>query len=193
MNPKVNFFFNKETKWQKAYEHLRLILLDTEMKEELKWGCPCYTIDGKNVVLIHGFNDYCALLFHKGTLMNDPGNLLIQQTKNVQAARQMRFFRIDEVFEKESIIRSYVQNAIEVEKSGEKVELMKTDEFPMPDELLRKFEQIPNLQNAFEALTPGRQRAYRLYFSSAKQTKTREARVEKFLPAILDGKGMDDV
>jgi uncharacterized protein YdeI (YjbR/CyaY-like superfamily) len=191
-NPKVDFFFNKASKWQAAYEKLRTIVLSCGLTEELKWGCPCYAYNNTNVVLIHGFKDYCALLFMKGALLNDTHNILIQQTENVQSARQIRFTGILDIVEQEATLKAYIHEAIEVEKAGLKVEMKKTTEFNMPEEFQHKLDAIPALKTAFEALTPGRQRGYLLYFSSAKQTKTREARIEKHMPAILAGKGFDD-
>lgn len=192
MNPSVNWFFEKESNWQEAYSELRSYVLSTKVTEELKWGVPCYTVNDTNVVLIHGFKDYCALLFHKGALMSDPKGLLIQQTKNVQAARQLRFKSIDEIIEKKKIILSYLKEAIEIEKAGKKVELKKTEEFEMPEEFSKVLMEMPELKKAFESLTPGRQRGYLLYFSQAKQAKTREQRIEKYVEKILSGKGLDD-
>ncbi|MFC3560799.1 YdeI/OmpD-associated family protein [Pedobacter jamesrossensis] len=192
MNPKVDFYFNKAGKWQREVEKLRLIILDCGLTEELKWGCPCYTFQGNNVVLIHDFKDYCALLFHKGALLKNTDNILIQQTENVQAARQVRFTNIREIIDLESIIKSLIYEAIEVEKSGLKVALKKTSEFSMPEEFKQKLNSIPQLKVAFEALTPGRQRAYLLHFSSPKQSQTRESRIEKCMPHILSGKGLND-
>lgn len=192
MNPKVDFFFNKPSKWQKAYRQLRTIVLDCGLTEELKWGVPCYTYQDSNVVLIHGFKDYCALLFHKGVLLKDTHGILIQQTENVQAARQIRFMNLEEIWELETTLKAYIFEAIEVEKAGLKVQLKKTKEFDVPAEFQEKLEEDPGLKAAFEALTPGRQRAYLLYFSQAKQSKTRTARVEKYIPHILDGKGLND-
>lgn len=199
MNPKVDWFFNKESRWQEAYNKLRQIALDCGLTEELKWGCPCYTLktsltgrQEQNVVLIHGFKEYCAYLFFKGALLNDAQSILIQQTKDVQSARQIRFTNVVEIAEMEPILKAYIFEAIEVEKAGLKVELKKTAEFTMPEEFQTKLNHIPALKTAFEALTPGRQRGYLLYFSSAKQSKTREDRVEKYIPKILDGKGLDD-
>ena len=192
MNPKVDFYFNKAKQWQQEYEKLRTIVLDCNLAEELKWGCPCYTLEGKNIVLIHGFKEYCALLFFKGALLTDPDNILIQQTANVQAARQVRFTNILEIVEMESIIKSYIRQAIEVERSGKKVELKKVEEFHAPQELQDKFNHIPALKTAFEALTPGRQRAYILHFSAPKQSQTRQSRIEKAIPKILNGKGLND-
>jgi uncharacterized protein YdeI (YjbR/CyaY-like superfamily) len=192
MNPKVDFFFNKAKQWQKEFEELRRILLNCELTEELKWGVPCYTFEDHNIVLIHGFKDYCAVLFFKGVLLKDEIGVLVQQTENVQATRQIRFTDVEEIVEMETIIKAYVNEAIEVEKAGLKVEYKETTEFNMPQEFQNKLDQLPELKTAFEALTPGRQRAYLLYFSSAKQSKTREARVEKYKQQILDGKGLND-
>ena len=192
MNPKVDFFFNKAEQWQEEYEELRRILLDCELTEELKWGVPCYTFEDNNIVLIHGFKEYCAVLFFKGVLLKDAMGILIQQTENVQATRQIRFTDVEEIVEMEPLIKAYVNEAIEVEKAGLKVEYKETSEFNMPQEFQNKLDELPELKAAFEALTPGRQRAYLLYFSSAKQAKTREARVEKYLQQILDGKGLND-
>ncbi|WP_370900120.1 YdeI/OmpD-associated family protein [Chryseobacterium gossypii] len=192
MNPKVDFFFDEAGQWQKEFQKLRTIALDTGLDEELKWGCPCYTYHGKNVVLIHGFKEYCALLFFKGALLNDPDNILIRQTENVQAARQIRFTGLDEITGREKALKAYIYEAVEVEKSGIKVEMKETKEFEMPEEFRRKLDSNPSLKEAFEALTPGRQRAYLLYFSSGKQAKTRESRIEKYIPRILKGKGIND-
>ena len=192
MNPSVNWFFDKKTKWQEAYQELREIVLSTKLVEELKWGCPCYTLNNNNVVLIHGFKDYCALLFMKGAIMKDPKKLLIQQTENVQAARQIRFTSVEEIIKNKSALRSYIKDAIAIEKSGKKVELKKTTEFKMVEEFQAALKEMKELRIAFEKLTPGRQRGYLLYFSSAKQAKTRNERIEKYIPKILDGKGLDD-
>lgn len=192
MNPKVDFFFDKANQWLKEFEKLRSILLDTGLEEELKWGSPCYTEHGRNIVLIHGFKEYCALLFFKGALLNDTKNILIQQSENVQAARQIRFTALQEISDLEKEIRTYVYEAVEVEKSGIKVPMKKTKEFDMPEEFQHKLDGNPELKEAFESLTPGRQRAYLLHFSSAKQSKTREARIEKCIPQILTGKGLND-
>jgi uncharacterized protein YdeI (YjbR/CyaY-like superfamily) len=191
-NPKVDWFFEEDTKWQKEYEQLRTIVLSCGLTEELKWGCPCYTFDNSNIVLIHGFKEYCALLFFKGALMADANNILIQQTKNVQAARQVRFTGLNEIVQQKKILKAYVYEAIEVEKAGLKVPLKKTTDFKIPEEFQSKLNKNPALKTAFAALTPGRQRAYIFYFSQAKQAKTREARVEKYIPQILSGKGLDD-
>ncbi len=192
MNPKVDWFFNKDTKWQEAYAELRMLILDCGLTEELKWGCPCYTFQKNNVVLIHGFKDYCALLFMQGALLKDEQGILIQQTENVQAARQIRFTTLQEILESESIIKAYIKEAIKIEKSGGKFELKKTSEFKIPEEFKQLLGEMPDLKIAFEALTPGRQRGYLLFFSAPKQAKTREARIEKCVPQILVGKGMED-
>lgn len=199
MNPAVDWFFTKDTQWKNEYEALRQIVLDSELNEVLKWGCPCYAYvknkDDKkqnNVVLIHGFKDYCALLFMKGVLIDDKHNLLIQQTENVQAARQMRFTNLDEIIQQRTIIKDYIQQAIALEKAGVKVELKKPTEFKMADEFKEKLDTVTGLSDAFFALTPGRQRAYLLHFSAPKQSKTRAARVEKCMADILNGKGLND-
>lgn len=192
MNPKVNFFFEKATQWKEEFEKLRIIALSTELVEDLKWGCPCYTYEGKNIFLIHGFKEYCALLFFKGALMKDPDHILIQQTENVQAARQIRFTDVEQINDLEDILRQYMFEAVEIEESGAKVEMKKTKEFEMAEEFKEKLDQNPALQEAFKALTPGRQRAYLLHFSSAKQSKTRIARIEKCIPQIMDGIGLND-
>ncbi|WP_245542567.1 YdeI/OmpD-associated family protein [Segetibacter koreensis] len=192
MNPKVDFFFNKAEKWQKEFEYLRMIVLDCGLAEELKWGCPCYTFQESNIVLIHGFKEYCALLFFKGALLNDPNGILIQQTENVQAPRQARFTTLQEIVEMQPILKSYIYEAIEVEKAGLKVPLKKATEFSIPEEFQHKLDESQALKIAFDALTPGRQRAYILHFSAPKQSKTREARVVKYMQQILDGKGLND-
>jgi uncharacterized protein YdeI (YjbR/CyaY-like superfamily) len=192
MNPKVDFFFNKAKKWQEEYMKLRTIVLECGLTEELKWGVPCYTFQKSNIVLIHGFKEYCALLFHKGALLNDTNGILIQQTENVQAARQVRFTNIREIAETETILKAYIYEAIEVEKAGLKVGFKKPIEFKMSEEFQNKLDEIPGLKAAFEGLTPGRQRAYKLHFSAPKQSKTRESRVENCIQQILIGKGLDD-
>ena len=192
MNPKVDFFFNKAKKWQEEYEKLRTIVLDCGLTEELKWGVPCYTFQKSNIVLIHGFKEYCALLFHKGVLLNDTNGILIQQTEHVQSARQIRFTNIKKIVQMEPILKAYIYEAIEVEKAGLKVEFKKTTAYTIPEEFQKKLDAMPVLKTAFKALTPGRQRGYILYFSQAKQSKTRESRVEKSLKQILKGKGLDD-
>jgi uncharacterized protein YdeI (YjbR/CyaY-like superfamily) len=192
MNPKVDFYFNKAKQWQEEYVKLRMICLDCGLTEELKWGCPCYSFNKQNIVLIHGFKEYCALLFFKGALLNDANGILIQQTKDVQSARQMRFTNILEIVEMEPIIKACIYEAIEVEKAGLKVVKKTTADFDIPEEFQYKLDRIPALKTAFEALTPGRQRSYLFYFSQPKQSKTREARVDKYIPQILDGKGLDD-
>ena len=192
MNPKVDFYFNKEKKWQEEIEKLRTIILDCGLTEELRWGVPCYTFEKSNIVLIHVFKEYCAILFIKGSLLNDTKGILIQQTKNVQAGRQVRFTNLQEIIQLTSILKTYIYEAIEVEKAGLKVNFKKTTEFEIPEEFLNKLNEIPALKKAFDALTPGRQRAYIFYFSQPKQSKTRLARVEKYLKQILNGKGLDD-
>lgn len=191
-NPKVDWFFDKDTVWKQEYAELRKIVLDTGLTEELKWGCPCYTLNGKNVVLIHGFKEYCALLFMKGALLQDAKKILIQQTENVQSARQLRFTSKQQIVKMAATIKAYIYEAIEVEKAGLKVELKKTTEYNIPDEFQHQLDKMPKLKKAFESLTPGRQRAYLFHFSQPKQSKTRIARVEKYIPQILEGRGLDD-
>src|SRR6266436_9590125 len=192
MNPKVDFYFNKAKKWQEEFEKLRMIILDCGLTEELKWGVPCYTFEKRNIVLIHGFKEYCALLFFKGALLNDAKGILIQQTKNVQAARQIRFTNVREIVKMKPILKAYIYEAIEVDKAGLKVKFKKTKEFSMPAEFQNKLNENPAVKKAFNALTPGRQRGYLLYFSVPKQSKTRVARVENCIPQILNGKGLND-
>ncbi|WP_229262064.1 YdeI/OmpD-associated family protein [Duganella guangzhouensis] len=190
---KVDAFLERAKNWQEEFIALRAIINSAgELTENLKWGQPCYTLDGHNVVLMHGFKEYCALLFFKGALMKDPKNILIQQTENVQAARQIRFTGVADITRQEKVLKSYLKDAIALEKSGAKVELKKTAEFDFPEELERKMDDLPALRTAFEQLTPGRQRAYLLHFSSAKQAKTRESRIDKCVDRILAGKGLDD-
>ena len=192
MNPKVDVFLSRAEKWQAEFEKLRMIILDCQLTEEFKWGNPCYTFQNSNIVLIHGFKEYCAILFIKGALLQDTNGILIQQTEKVQAGRQIRFRNIQEIADIEAIIKAYVYEAIEVEKAGLEVSFKKHNEYIIPEELQRKFDDIPALKTAFEALTPGRQRAYILYFSDPKQSKTRETRIEKYIPHILNGKGLND-
>lgn len=192
MNPKAAWFFAKDTKWQAAYEKLRIVVLGCGLSEELKWGCPCYTFNNSNIVLIHGFKEYCAFLFFKGALLNDTSGILIQQTANVQSARQVRFTSAKEIVKMEKILKAYIYEAIEVERAGLKVKLKKTTDFKTPEEFQTKLNKMPALKKAFDALTPGRQRAYLFYFTEAKQSKTRQARVEKYIPQILKRKGLDD-
>ncbi|SMG57731.1 YdeI/OmpD-associated family protein [Paenibacillus aquistagni] len=191
-NPKVDGFLRKAKKWKEEFEKLRAIVLDCGLTEDFKWMHPCYTFDNKNIVIIHGFKDYCALLFHKGALLQDPHGILIQQTENVQAARQIRFTHAQEIADMETILKNYILAAIEIEKAGLEVELKKTTEYAIPEELQHKFNELAGLKSAFEALTPGRQRAYLLHFSQPKQSKTRVSRIEKCVPQILDGKGLND-
>jgi uncharacterized protein YdeI (YjbR/CyaY-like superfamily) len=192
MNPRVDFFFDKSGKWNQEYEKMRTIALDCGLVETLKWGCPCYMFGKSNIVLIHGFKDYCAYLFFKGVLLKDEHGILIQQTKNVQSARQIRFTNVKEITKLKSVLKEYIYEAVEVEKAGLKVKLKKTADFKMPEELQKKFSKTPALKKAFNTLTPGRQRAYIFYFSQAKQSKTREARIEKYAKKILAGKGLED-
>jgi len=192
MNPNVDFYFNKAGTWQKEIEKLRSIALDCGLNEELKWGCPCYTFQKSNIVLIHVFKEYCAFLFFKGALLEDSQGILIQQTENVQAARQVRFTDIKEINSLEAALKTYIYEAIEVEKSGLKVALKKTGEYEIPEEFQTRLDKNLALKTAFESLTPGRQRGYLLHFSQPKQAKTRAARIEKNLPKILDGKGLED-
>ncbi len=192
MNPKVDWYFVKNKKWQEELAHLRMIALDSGLNEELKWGCPCYALEGSNIVLIHTFKAYCAFLFFKGALLKDPKHILIQQTANVQAARQIRFTSVREIAKMKATLKAYIKEAIAVEKKGLKVPFKKTKEFSMPEEFKKKLDENASLKTAFSALTSGRQRGYLLYFSSAKQSKTREAKVEKSMQQILNGKGLDD-
>jgi len=191
-NPKVDWYFNKPRKWKEEIWILRDVILSSGLNEELKWGCPCYTLEDKNIVLIHIFKEYCAVLFFKGALLKDQENILIQQTKNVQSGRQMRFISLAEIKELKPVLKAYINEAITIEKAGLKVEFKKTAEYDMPEEFQIRLDEDAALKKAFYALTPGRQRGYLLYFSAAKQSKTREARVEKYIKNILNGKGMDD-
>jgi len=192
MNPKVDKFFSRNEKWQQEMEQLRAIVLDCGLTEELKWGVPCYTLGDSNVVLIHGFKEYCALLLFKGALLSDPHGILVQQTKNVQAARQARFTNAREIARMAPVLKACIYEAIEVEKAGLKVNFKPTAAFEMPEEFKSRLDKDRALKKAFEALTPGRQRAYLLHFSAPKQSKTREARIEKCMQQILDGKGLND-
>ena len=192
MNPEVDEFISNAGRWQKEFEKLRAIALDCGLTEELKWGQPCYTYKNANIVLMHGFKEYCAYLFFKGALLNDPDGILIQQTENVQAARQIRFTGVQEIVEMEPILKAFIFEALEVEKAGLRIRYKKTAEYIIPEEFQKKLDEIPVLKAAFEALTPGRQRAYIFYFSQPKQSKTRESRIEKYMPQILKGKGLND-
>lgn len=192
MNPKVDDFIRKSKKWQEEFVSLRMIILDCQLTEELKWGVPCYTFQNSNIVLMHGFKEYCALLFVKGALLHDSHGILIQQTNNVKSGRQVRFTNLQEILSLEPVLKAYIHEAIEVEKAGLKVDFKRDAKLIFPVEFQNKLDEIPALKTAFEALTPGRQRAYNLYFSEAKQSKTREARVVKCIPQILNGKGLDD-
>lgn len=192
MNPKVDAYISNMKKWQAEFKALRKMALATGLTEAFKWGKPCYTLENQNVFLIHGFKEYCALLFMKGALLEDSNKVLIQQTEHVQSARQIRFKNLQEIKEMEAIIKVYIENAIEVEKSGAKVAMKKHEAYEVPEELQHKFKESPALKKAFEALTPGRQRGYLFYFAGAKQAKTRVARIEKYTQQILDGKGLND-
>ncbi len=192
MNPNVDFYFTKAKKWQQETGQLRMIVLDCGLTEELKWGCPCYTFQKSNIVLIHVFKEYCALLFFKGALLNDTNGILIRQTENVQAARQIRFTNVQRIVELEPTLKAYIYEAVEVEKAGLQVDFKKTAAFTISEEFQNKLDEFPALKTAFNALTPGRQRAYMLHFSQPKQPKTRESRVEKYVQQILDGKGLND-
>jgi uncharacterized protein YdeI (YjbR/CyaY-like superfamily) len=191
-NPKADFYFRKANRWQQELELLRTIVLDCGLNEEVKWGVPCYMYQKNNIVLIHTFKHYCALLFFKGVLLNDTNGILVQQTKNVQAARQIRFDSAKQITDLEAVVKAYIHEAVEIEKAGLTVDLKKTAEFTVPEEFEIKLADTPGLKAAFNGLTPGRQRAYLLYFSAAKQSKTRLSRVDKCLPNILNGKGLDD-
>src|SRR5437773_53181 len=191
-NPKVDAYLSRAKKWQAEMKTLRMIILDCALTEELKWGKPCYTFQNSNVVIIQGFKHYCALLFCKGALLKDANGILIQQTENVQAARQMRFTNVREIVKMEPILKSYIHEAVDVEKAGLKVNYKKTSEFKIPEEFQKKLDESPALKTAFDALTPGRQRGYLFYFSQPKQSKTRESRVEKHMRQILNGKGLND-
>jgi uncharacterized protein YdeI (YjbR/CyaY-like superfamily) len=192
LNPKVDFYFSKAKKWKEEYEALRMLVLSCGLAEELKWGVPCYTFQKSNIVLIHGFKEYCALLFHKGVLLKDVNGILIQQTENVQSARQIRFTGVKEIVKMKTVIKAYIKEAIEIEKAGSKVVLKKVSEFKMPVEFQTMLAGMPELKTAFYNLTPGRQRGYLLHFSSPKQSKTRMSRIEKCIQQILNGKGLND-
>ena len=192
MDRRVDIFLKRAKQWQDEMIFLRNIVLECDLDEDYKWMHPCYSFNGNNVVLIHEFKDYCALLFHKGVLLSDPEKILVQQTQNVQSARQIRFTNLEQIIVMKSILKAYIKEAIEVERSGVKVEMKETSEFDMPEEFQKALNEMPELKTAFEALTPGRQRGYLLYFSAAKQSKTRTIRIEKYIPQILDGKGLND-
>ncbi|MBC2324440.1 YdeI/OmpD-associated family protein [Listeria booriae] len=191
-NPKVEEYVNKAKRWQAEYKQLRAYALDCDLSEDIKWKHPCFMYEDNNIVLAHGFKEYCALLFMKGVLLKDPNGILVQQTANVQSARQIRFKNLEEIIEMEDIIKAYIKEAIEVEKSGAQVAFKKEEEFPVPEELDQKFAEMPPLKEAFEKLTPGRQRAYLLYFAAPKQSKTRVSRIDKYTDRILDGIGLND-
>ena len=193
MNLKIEHFFENATRWNEEFNLLREIIRENKtLREDYKWMHPCYTFEGKNVVLIHGFKEYCALLFHKGVLLKDTKNMLIQQTENVQSARQIRFTNSEQIEASREAIAEYIREAIEIEKSGKKIEMRKTEDYPVPEEFTRALNDDPLLQTAFQSLTPGRQKAYLFYFNQAKQIKTRESRIEKYYQHILNGKGIDD-
>ena len=192
MNRRVDVFIKSAKQWQGEFKALREMALASGLTEDLKWGHPCYTLDGTNVFLIHGFKEYCAILFMNGAIMKDPKKLLIAQTKNVQAARQLRFTNLAEITKKKAVIKSYIKEAIALEETGVKVPVKKAADFVVPKEITAKFKNHPGLAVAFKKLTPGRQRAYVLHFSAAKQEKTLEARITKSVPAILKGKGLNE-
>lgn len=192
LNPKVDKYLMRESKWKNEIETLRMIILECGLTEELKWGKPCYTFQNSNVVILQEFKEYCAMMFFKGALLKDPQGILVKPGENSHAARQIRFTHVKQLQELELTIKKYIQEAVEVEKAGLQVEEKKVSEYTMPKELLDKFEEIPKLKEAFESLTPGRQKAYILYFSKAKQSKTRQSRIEKYIPHILNGKGLND-
>ncbi|QQD13071.1 YdeI/OmpD-associated family protein [Sphingobacterium sp. UDSM-2020] len=193
MNTQLEHFFEKTQQWSEEFNLLRDIITENKsLEEEYKWMHPCYTLDGKNIVLIHGFKEYCALLFHKGALLKDPEGILIQQTENVQAGRQIRFKHIAEIITLRSVIQAYIREAIEIEKAGLKVEMKKVNDYPIPEEFQQALAQDQELNTAFYSLTPGRQKGYLFYFNQAKQSKTRQNRIEKYYQQILDGKGIDD-
>lgn len=193
MNAQAEYFFEKANKWKEEFDLLREIVCENKsLEEDYKWMHPCYTFQGKNIVLIHGFKEYCALLFYKGVLMRDIKSILIQQTDNVQSARQIRFTDAGQIIKLESVIKEYIKEAIEIEKSGKKVEMKKAADYPVPEEFQRVLNEDEVLNKAFYSLTPGRQTGYLFYFNQAKQPKTREARIEKYYQHILDGKGIDD-
>jgi uncharacterized protein YdeI (YjbR/CyaY-like superfamily) len=192
MNPKVDWYFNKASKWQEAFFALREIILECNLVEELKWGLPCYTHNGKNIVVIQDFKEYCAIMFFQGALLKDPKKILVKLTENVQSARQIRFTTLNEVLKNKSNIKTYIKEAVENEKAGKKVELKKLSDYPIPEEFKKVLNEMPELKKSFQSLTPGRQKSYIFYFSSAKQSNTREARIEKYIQHILDGKGIDD-
>lgn len=191
-NPKVDFFFTKAKNWQEELELFRSLILACDLDEELKWGVACYGLNEKNILLIHGFKEYCAILFVKGILLHDPAALLIQQTENTQSARQLRFTSVKEILEKKDIIEAYIKEAIEIELAGLKVDFKKEEALNFPEELQHKLDENLSFKTAFEALTPGRQKAYVLFFAGATQAKTREARIDKYMQQILNGKGLND-
>jgi len=191
-NPKVDKTISESEKWQEEFEKLRMIILDCGLTEEMKWGWPCYSFENNNIVLMHGFKEYCALLFFKGSLLQDVHGILIQQTENVQVRRQIRFTGVQEIVKLAPIVKAYIYEAIEVEKAGVEAVFKKSSEYSVPAELQKKLKEVPALKTAFDALMPGRQRAYLLYFSAPKQSITRQSRIEKYMQKILEGKGMND-
>jgi uncharacterized protein YdeI (YjbR/CyaY-like superfamily) len=192
LNPEVDAFLREAEKWREEMAKLRMIVLDCQLKEDLKWGKPCYSFQKNNIVIIQGFKKYCALMFFKGALLEDANGILIAPGKNTQAGRQVRFTDVQEIVELEPILKAYINEAIEAENAGLEVNFKETSEYSIPEEFQNKLDETTGLKTAFEALTPGRQRAYMLYFSGAKQSKTRESRVEKYIPHILNGKGLND-
>ena len=192
MNQKVDEFLINASKWQVELTQLRKVVLDCHLNEELKWGVPCYTYNKSNIVLIHAFKEYCAILFFKGALLKDVNDILIEQTKNVQASRQIRFTNIDEIVKLEAVLKTYIKEAIEIEKSGLKIDFKKTTEYIIPEEFQIELNKNTLLKSSFEKLTPGRQRAYILYFTAPKQSKTRQSRIEKYIETIMNGKGLND-
>ncbi len=192
INPSADWFFDKPSPWQGAYTNLRTIVLTCGLQETIKWGCPCYTLQGKNIVLIHGFKDYCALLFMQGALLTDPQHILVQQTENVQAARQLRFADLQQILDQQFVIQTYVREAMNLQVTGTKVVPKKTNEYAVPIEFQEILNQKPELKRAFETLTPGRQRGYLLYFSAAKRSQTKVERIQKMLPKIMNGQGLED-
>ncbi|KAA8782931.1 hypothetical protein EC604_03605 [Paenibacillus amylolyticus] len=191
-NPKVDAYLSKIKTWKEESVKLREIILDCDLTEDYKWMHPCYTLNGKNVVLIHGFKEYCAIMFLKGSLLKDPHGILIQQTNNVQGGRQIRFTNLEQIIEQEEILKAYIREAIEVEQAGLKIEKKEVEQFAVPEELQQQFDANPAFQAAFEALTPGRQRAYLYHFSQPKQSKTKTSRIEKCMQPIMEGKGLND-
>lgn len=192
MNPKVDFYFSDARQWQKELAQLRVLLLDCGLTEELKWGKPCYSYEGSNIVVIQGFKAYCAILFFKGVLLNDPEGILVKTGENTRVGRQIRFNNVKEITGRKAILKAYVYEAIEVEKAGLKVDKAAQQAPAVAKEFQQRLAKNRTLKAAFEALTPGRQRAYHIYFAAPKQPETRQSRMEKWIPQILRGKGMND-